>query len=81
MTGQERRWPQTYWEYAGLGTPEMKRRAKEAGCLTDKEVNEWLNYTYGRDQNWCCPPMPYKYLNWPKNKDRDQGKSKSADSS
>ena len=48
MTEQERRWPQTYWEYAGLGTPEMKQRAKEAGCLNDKEVYEWLHYTYGR---------------------------------
>ena len=48
MTEQERRWPQTYWEYAGLGTPEMKQRAKEAGCLNDKEVYEWLDYTYGK---------------------------------
>jgi hypothetical protein len=43
MTRQERRWPQTYSEYAGLGIPEMKQRAKEAGCLTDAEVYEWLN--------------------------------------
>jgi hypothetical protein len=51
---------QSYAEYAGFFTPEMRRRAKAAGCITIMEVAEWLDRHYGRDQNHSSIPPPYR---------------------
>jgi hypothetical protein len=56
--------PQTFEEYAGYGTPEMRRRAIEAGCRTVAEMADWFDRNYGerpqREQNRDWPPRPYR---------------------
>lgn len=56
----KRKSPQSYDEYAGFGTPEMRRRAIEAGCKTVAEYCEWFDKHYGRDQNRFHAPPPYR---------------------
>lgn len=48
--------PQTYAEYAGFFTAEMRQRAIDAGCRDLREVHAWLYRHYGRDQNRSFPP-------------------------
>lgn len=52
--------PQTYEEYAGFYTSEMRQRAREAGCETQLEISDWLHEHYGRDQNRRLKPPPYR---------------------
>lgn len=52
--------PQTYAEYAGFFSREMRQRAIEAGCKTIAEMSEWLKRHYGNDQNRALSPPPYR---------------------
>jgi hypothetical protein len=56
--------PQTYAEYAGFGSRQMRQRATAAGCRTDAEMVDWVDMNYGecseREQNYGFPPPPYR---------------------
>ncbi len=56
--------PQTYSDYVGFGSRELRRRAMEAGCRTVTEMVEWVDKHYGdsseREQNRRLPPPPYR---------------------
>lgn len=56
--------PQTYEEYAGYGTPAMRRRALEAGCRTVADMVEWVDKNYGsgpeRERNRSQTPGRYR---------------------
>ena len=47
--------PQTFEEYAGYSSREMRQRAIEAGCRTIFDMLDWLDKHYGdrpeREQN------------------------------
>lgn len=56
--------PQTYEEYAGFSSREMRQRAMDAGCRTIFDMLDWLDKHYGdcpeREQNRSLPPPPYR---------------------
>ena len=56
--------PQTYEEYAGFSSRQMRQRAMEAGCLTIFDMLDWLDQQYGdrpqREQNNHRAPRPFR---------------------
>lgn len=52
--------PLAYFRYAGYFTPEMNRRAREAGCRTIKDKSDWFDRQYGggsqREENHMHAP-------------------------
>ena len=55
---------QTYEEYAGFASRQMRQRAMEAGCRTAAEMSEWFDKNYGdrsqREKNLIRSPSPYR---------------------
>ena len=56
--------PQTYAEYAGFSSRQMRLRAIEAGCRTIAEKSDWVDEHYGncsaREQYNFRAPGPFR---------------------
>jgi hypothetical protein len=55
-----KQWAQTYREYAGFDTEEMRQRARDAGCEED-DIDLWLYIHYGNDQSRELSPLLWLY--------------------